>query len=391
MIDGLVRRGAACAALLGCSMLATSVRSDDKPKPDAEKKKPTLADFKLTKPVTEESCTLPDATNKQLLSFAAPQNLMTLARKNQLSQAEFMRFRGFIWKHIGDRIAAANSGEKDQKQAAMYSLQGRASLAIIDPKNYAEDFAKHVAKIKSEKPNTEEAFGASATEFQVNYLSGRKLKPEAADKLFALAKAEPKNPMIGRMVSSLYMLKQNLAGEDEAVAFLESAIKQLPNAAEVKSWKGKLQTRPGQVMTIAGPTLSGTTFDMASVKGKVVLLDFWATWCGPCIQELPHVKEAYEKFNKKGFEIVGISLDQQREKLESFVKDKEMGWPQIIFADAKEMGWQNPVARQYGIESIPAMFLIGKDGKVVKAKLRGPGALAEAIEAELAKPAPTLN
>lgn len=358
----------------------------------ADDKKPTLADFKVEKPVTEETCKLPDAEAKQLLSFAAPQNVMKLARAARLSQPDYMRLRGFIWKQVGDRIVADGKVDaKGKMQGENLRLQGRASLAIIDPTKYTADFADTVEKIKKDKPNTDLAYTASAISFQVNYLSGSKVKPEAADKLFELAKAEPKNKMLGQMVSGLYQVLSQRGTGDAAEKLLERAVKELPNAPQAKSWKGKLQTLPGKVMAVAGPTLTGTNVDLASMKGKVVLVDFWATWCGPCIQELPHVKEAYEKLNKKGFEIVGISLDNDREKLESFVKEKEMPWPQIIFGDKVDMGWNNPVAKQFGIDGIPAMFLIGRDGKVVKAKLRGEGALMEAVEAELAKPAPTLN
>jgi thiol-disulfide isomerase/thioredoxin len=98
----------------------------------------------------------------------------------------------------------------------------------------------------------------------------------------------------------------------------------------------------------------------------VVLIDFWATWCGPCVAELPNVLKAYKELHPKGFEIVGISLDSDKEKLESFVKEKGMDWPQ--FFDGK--GWKNEISSNYGINSIPAMWLVDQKGMVIDTAAR---------------------
>lgn len=126
--------------------------------------------------------------------------------------------------------------------------------------------------------------------------------------------------------------------------------------------------------------LEGKPLSIAKYKGKVVLVDFWATWCGPCVAELPNVLKAYQKYHDKGFEIIGISLDEDRDALTSFIKKKEMPWKQYF--DGK--GWQNKLARQYGVNSIPATYLLDGEGKLVKRDLRGE-ALAEELEKLLAK------
>ncbi|HEY2827147.1 MAG TPA: TlpA disulfide reductase family protein [Pirellulales bacterium] len=106
---------------------------------------------------------------------------------------------------------------------------------------------------------------------------------------------------------------------------------------------------------------AGHEFDLTSYRGKVVLVDFWATWCGPCVAGLPEVIEQYKKYHDKGLEIVGISFDEDKQALEQFVKDKDMGWVQ--FFDGK--GWGNEYGQKYGIHAIPVMWLIGRDGKIV--------------------------
>ena len=88
---------------------------------------------------------------------------------------------------------------------------------------------------------------------------------------------------------------------------------------------------------IKGTDSKGNSVALSQYQGKVTLLNFWATWCGPCVGELPNVLKTYEKFHPQGFEIIGISLDQEKDALESFVKKNEMTWPQAF--DGK--GWEN--------------------------------------------------
>jgi peroxiredoxin len=128
--------------------------------------------------------------------------------------------------------------------------------------------------------------------------------------------------------------------------------------------------------------LAGKPLSIANYKGKIVLVDFWATWCGPCVTELPNVLAAYEKYHDKGFEIIGISLDKDKDALTSFIEKRKMPWPQYF--DGK--GWENKVSSQYGIQSIPATFLLDGEGKIIAKdqELRGAG-LVKAVGEALAK------
>lgn len=102
-------------------------------------------------------------------------------------------------------------------------------------------------------------------------------------------------------------------------------------------------------------------------KGNYVLVDFWASWCGPCRGEMPNVVKAYDKYHAKGFEIIGVSLDNQKDAWEQAVKEMGMKWPQL--SDLK--GWQNAAAGLYGVTGIPMTLLIDPEGKIAAVGLRG--------------------
>lgn len=135
----------------------------------------------------------------------------------------------------------------------------------------------------------------------------------------------------------------------------------------------------GKEFALAGPTLQGERFDIKDYRGKVVLVDFWATWCPPCRAALPGIKNGYERFHDQGFEVVGVSLDEDKQELASFIKGHGMPWPQIIFDDPSQRAWSNPLAVANGVRSIPTTILVDREGKV--SDLSGEqGALAASVE-----------
>ena len=139
---------------------------------------------------------------------------------------------------------------------------------------------------------------------------------------------------------------------------------------------------PGNIFPdFAEKDLDGKPLSVGALKGKVVLVDFWATWCGPCRAELPNVIEAYKKYHAQGFEIIGVSLDSDREKLDAFLKKTEgMTWAQYFDGE----GWSNKLAVKYGVQGIPFAVLVGADGKIIAKDLRGE-ALAAAVAHALGK------
>jgi len=112
--------------------------------------------------------------------------------------------------------------------------------------------------------------------------------------------------------------------------------------------------------------ISGLDVTLSELKGKVVLLDFWATWCPPCRVEVPNLREIYRKFKDEDFALISVSLDRDLQAARKFVKDKEMDWVHII-------DWKagREIATLYQVEYIPSTFVIGRKGKIEARQLRG--------------------
>ena len=127
--------------------------------------------------------------------------------------------------------------------------------------------------------------------------------------------------------------------------------------------------------------LTGSPLSVAGHKGKVTLIDFWATWCGPCKAELPNVIALYGQYHAQGFDIIGVSLDSNQQTLVNFLRAANMTWPQ--FFDGQ--GWDNQLAKQYNVHSIPMTYLLDQHGVIIGKELRGHALGAALLKALAAK------
>ncbi|MBO4503935.1 MAG: TlpA family protein disulfide reductase [Bacteroidales bacterium] len=186
------------------------------------------------------------------------------------------------------------------------------------------------------------------------------------------------------MFVDMFPREQNAALHEEVVRALHVTNPEHPIVKErwniLNSPAGK--TSIGAIAPdLAFPDPDGNIRKLSDLRGKVVLIDFWASWCGPCRRESPNVRNVYAKYHDKGFEVFSVSLDRDANNWKKAIKDDQLVWPNHV-SDLKY--WSSEAAAIYGVRSIPSMFLLDRDGRIVAKDLRG-AALEQAVKQLLEK------
>ena len=192
----------------------------------------------------------------------------------------------------------------------------------------------------------------------------------------------------GSLVWLFFVEKMDIENEFETFSILAESLSNLyPENTYVKNLVRKVEGErrlavgsPAPEIVLPNP--EGDTISLSDFRGKVVLIDFWAGWCGPCRRENPNLVRLYKKFAPHGFEVFGVSLDRSRDSWENAIIQDSLLWPQV--SDLKY--WQSEAAKTYQVSSIPHTVLIDEQGRILAKKLRG-----EALEKKLLSLFPNAN
>ncbi len=312
---------------------------------------------------TRQADAPPVGTSSPTITGAAPLYVKELgpdAETKGLAGATFDEAAKAAWQKKSDELKQALMASSDatpkQKEGVEWSF-------------FARDFRATSAAKQAGKPYDYSVFRPRFEAHVAKYPDLPVLAARARDYLGALESYEPGTSIVE------WRRYANSPNPDlrEAAATKNAALEKM----------SKLTEKP---LDLAFTAADGRAVDLKNLRGKVVLVDFWATWCGPCKEEIPNVKKVYAAYHDKGFEVVGISLENGRltpqdtpeqtaGKLETakkiltdFTAENAMPWPQYF--DGKF--WKNDISTQYDINAIPAMFLLDQDGKVVSTSARGP-------------------
>jgi thiol-disulfide isomerase/thioredoxin len=287
------------------------------------------------------------------------------------------------------------SGNVYDSLGEAYIKSGNRALAIenyaksleLDPTN--KNAEKMLAALKA-TPDTPDALAGMQAKMAVDEAFTAFDDAQSAGKpvsivalraqLDAYLKTDPNSEAAAGLVRDYFYLVETVdlkQAASEWRSFQGSTNPKIKELADKKMELAELMEKPVELSFTA---VDGRPVDLAQWRGKVVLIDFWATWCGPCLQELPNVKATYQKYHDRGFEIAGISFDQahdaahpaKRQKsadeFKAFLAENDMPWPQ--YYDGAY--WNNAFGKKYGIRAIPAMFLLDRAGRLVSTNARGP-------------------
>jgi thiol-disulfide isomerase/thioredoxin len=282
-------------------------------------------------------------------------------------------------KAAADKVladAAVNDGTK--QQALGYTMMAFLQGMQVDVSEFLTKFKNVAADSKTRYPGSGVAALGDAVLIQLDFA---KLDPASfKTRIEAFAKTYPKSEFGPQLVQAF---ADRYKESDIATAkkIVDDGLVLFPANDELTVYRESLNI-VGKVAELSGKTLDGKDFDIKNFAGKVVVIDFWATWCVPCKVMTPKLIKFYDDMKSKGVEIVGVSMDNGQDEVDTYVSDNKIGWTQLYFPSSRK---RQSLAKEFGVRGIPSLYIVGKDGKIATFPTHSFAAMEKAVNAALAK------
>lgn len=327
---------------------------------------------------------------KQLIAFV--EKIDSLQPSEKRSQQAMITHHRKVARTIvaaAEQFSAKQPSDQDAIQSVYIKLQALSILKDLGEPKVDQQIAQVVAAAEADKRPDMQFLGLK---FSIESGFSLWATSDESDKTALLAKIVKhlKNgPPDGRKIDLTMTVVDFLGNNNsekyalELLATITPQFRSSPNPdiqAALNSLDGikRRLSLPGNPIQLEGSLLDGSQLDWSTYRGKVVLVDFWATWCQPCRAEVPNILNMYKAYHGKGFEVIGISLDESPEQAEAYIKQNQIPWPTLFSKNTAERVWKHPLVVRYGINGIPRAILVDRDGKVVHMSARG-----ENLEREL--------
>ena len=345
------------------------------------------------------------AASQKLPPAELAEGLVNLARQRghgkdqDEAKANHLKLHRMVVKLAEQVLSAKDAGDEAQTNATIARWMSTAQLSQWDEPGASEQFRKLTLKL-AEHPNADLARAARLKLLSMDagkLMDDDKGADDVAKRLVAALEGKQVDGSEMKVVQDgLFVLEATgridlatkvydalaaLAGRVGNPEMAEMLQKDYDTAMRRFGWLGKS-------IELEGTHFDGEAFDLGKHRGKVLLVDFWATWCPPCMQELPNLLETHKQYQESGFEVIGIALDDDRDTLSQFLDDRKLPWVTLWSAVKDQQMYDDPLAKKFGVDGIPRTFLVDRQGKVVAIGLHGKrlrAKIAELLGAEADK------